>query len=312
MKKIVLVLAVLLLASPALADVVITVEATSDSNVCTITYDASTETELPRAFALNVTVSGANIVEVNNYHVGESNAAGQGYGIFMGTIVIDNDGNVTDAGTPVAPNNHPGALGGIGTSGVTLEMGSLYEDSNYAPDPCGTLCCVEVSQGCADLSVTVEDTYRGGIVMEDGNNPGTVDLSGATDVSVGPCDKCYTGPEPTEWGAVGEPDCWCASVNPRQCHGDADGTGEGKLGDVWVATYDLAVFLEAWNKTEAQLGLPSDPCTINVGGQDVKLICADFTHTGEGKLGDIRVATLDLGIFLANWNIAGKPDPNCP
>jgi hypothetical protein len=308
MKKIVLVLAVLLLASPALADVVITVEATSDSNVCTITYDASTETELPRAFALNVTVSGANIVEVNNYHVGESNAAGQGYGIFMGTIVIDNDGNVTDAGTPVAPNNHPGALGGLGTSGVTLEMGSLYEDSNYAPDPCGTLCCVELS-GCGRLSVTVEDTYRGGIVMEDGNNPGTVDLSGATDVDVpSGCGSCYTGPQPTEWAAVGEPDCWCVSYTAdgndyrRQCHGDADGAAQGR-GVEWVSTNDLNVLIAAWGKNFAAI----EGQTWN----QVPLICADFDHLPQGR-GIERVATNDLNILIAYWAIPGGPDPNCP
>jgi hypothetical protein len=308
MKKIVLVLAVLLLASPALADVVITVEATSDSNVCTIKYDASTETELPRAFALDVTVSGANIVEVNNYHVGESNSAGQGFGIFMGTIQIDEAGVVTNDGTPVAPNNHPGALGGLGTSGVTLEMGSLYEDGNYAPDPCGTLCWVEIDTPCKDLSVTVEDTYRGGIVMEDGNNPGTVDLSGATGVTVGPCDDCYTGPDEPNWVAVGKPDCWCVSYTAdgndyrRQCHGDADGQPQGR-GVEWVSTNDLNVLMAAWGKNFAAI----EGQTWN----QVPLICADFDHKPQGR-GIERVATNDLNILIANWAIAGGPDPNCP
>ena len=312
MKKIVLVLAVLLLASPALADVVITVEATEDSNVCTIKYDARTETELPRAFALNITVSDGNIVEVNNFHVGECNETKQGFGIFMGTIAIDSEGVVTDDGEPVAPNNHPGALGGIGMSGVTLEMGSLYEDGN-APDPCGTICDVEVSQGCT-LSVTVEDVYRGGIVLEDGNNPITVDLSGATGVSVPASGDCYTGPQPTEWAAVGKPNCWCVSYTDdgddyrRQCHGDADGRAQGR-GIEWVATNDLTVLIAAWAQNFAAI----DGVTVTVGSpaKEVPLICADFDHLPQGR-GIERVATNDLGILIANWAIAGGPDPNCP
>lgn len=300
MKKIVLVLAVLLLASPALADVVITVEATEDSNVCTIKYDARTETELPRAFALNITVSDGNIVEVNNFHVGECNETKQGFGIFMGTIAIDSEGVVTDDGEPVAPNNHPGALGGIGMSGVTLEMGSLYEDGN-APDPCGTICDVEVSQGCT-LSVTVEDVYRGGIVLEDGNNPGTVDLSGATDVQVPASGDCYTGPHPTEWALVGKPDCWCASVNPRQCYGDADGASEGR-GAYWVSVNDLSVLIAAWTKNFSQ-----------IQGQThngIPLICADSDHLPEGR-GAYRVSVADLTTLIANWSQPGLPNPTCP
>jgi hypothetical protein len=45
--------------------------------------------------------------------------------IYPGTILIDMGGNVTDYGTPVAPSIDPDTLGGLGTSGVTLEMGYM-------------------------------------------------------------------------------------------------------------------------------------------------------------------------------------------
>ncbi|MHC4751747.1 MAG: hypothetical protein ACYTFW_17965 [Planctomycetota bacterium] len=39
----------------------------------------------------------------------------------------------------------------------------------------------------------------------------------------GPLPECYTGPHYDQWLDVGTPVCWCANVNPRQCHGDANG-----------------------------------------------------------------------------------------
>jgi hypothetical protein len=112
----------------------------------------------------------------------------------------------------------------------------------------------------------------------------------------GPLPECYTGPHYDQWLDVGSPACWCANVNPRQCHGDADGKSQGK-NKYWVSADDLDILIAAWNKPFEQLA----------GNQ----ICADFDHLPQGK-SKYRVSTDDLDILVANWNKANKPDPDCP
>ncbi|MHC4558661.1 MAG: WD40/YVTN/BNR-like repeat-containing protein [Planctomycetota bacterium] len=108
--------------------------------------------------------------------------------------------------------------------------------------------------------------------------------------------ECYTGPHIDQWYAVDKPDCWCANINPRQCHGDADGKSQGR-GKYWVSTDDLDILIAAWNK----------PLESLTGNQ----ICADFDHLSQGK-SKYRVSTEDLDILITNWNIPDKPNPNCP
>ena len=118
MKKIVLAMAVLALAVPAWAGVTIT--ATDEGGgVVAISYTSDANVS---AFGLDITVSDGNIIAISDYNVGESNSVSKGYGIFPGGIVIVG-GSVTDYNTPVADVNAPGALGGLGTSGITIEMG---------------------------------------------------------------------------------------------------------------------------------------------------------------------------------------------
>jgi hypothetical protein len=112
----------------------------------------------------------------------------------------------------------------------------------------------------------------------------------------GPLPECYTGSHYDQWFDVGSPACWCANVNPRQCHGDADGKSQGK-NKYWVSTEDLDVLIAAWNKPFEQL----------VGNQ----ICADFDHLPQGK-SKYRVSTDDLDILVANWNKANAPAADCP
>jgi hypothetical protein len=106
----------------------------------------------------------------------------------------------------------------------------------------------------------------------------------------------YTGPHYEQWLAVGSPACWCAGVNPRQCHGDADGKSQGKK-KYWASTDDLDVLIAAWNK----------PLELLSG----KEICADFDQLPQGKK-QYRVSTDDLDILIANWQIANGPAPDCP
>ncbi|MHC4425652.1 MAG: hypothetical protein ACYSYV_06100 [Planctomycetota bacterium] len=297
MRKMILALVVVMLATPAWADITITV--TDDGDLqASIGYSG---TELARAFALDITVDAGTIDAVNGFAVGDDNG---GYGIFPANfsryITVDaGTGEVSDwaaAGyTPVAEAGDPGALGGLGTSGVTIELGSLYD--TQAPALAGTLCVLTVSEAC-NMSVALNAT-RGNVVLEDASEA-TVVLPDPT--LIGDTGPTYTGPYPAEWAAVGEPDCWIAELNPRQCNGDADGASQGKK-KFWVSTNDLDVMIAAWNQSFA-----------DIDGQDfggVPLICADFDQNPQGKK-KFRVSTKDLDILIANWQQAGAPAGDCP
>ena len=296
MRKMFFVLVVAMLTTPVWAAVTITATDLGEG-VVAIDY-SSDEIELVRAFALDITVDAGTIDAISDFAVGDDN---NGYGIFPANfsryITVDPvTGEVSDwsvAGySPVADGNDPGALGGLGTNGITIEMGSLYD--TMAPATQGRLCTVTCSETCL-LTVTTNAT-RGNVVLEDASEA-AMDLTGATNVqiTIGAI-ASYTGPQMDEWVAVGEPDCWCAGINPRQCHGDADGASEGK-NLYWVSTNDLDILIEAWNK----------PLVLLTGNQ----ICADFDHLSEGK-NEYRVSTNDVEILIANWQLVDAPAPDCP
>jgi len=106
-----------------------------------------------------------------------------------------------------------------------------------------------------------------------------------------------------QWSSVDKPDCWCAVINPRQCHADADGKSETKS-NYWAASNDLTILSAAWNKSYTQIK------GLTAGTYATPLVCADFTHTVETK-SNYRAASLDLTALSASWNKANKPDPNC-
>ena len=303
MKAIILPLMVAVLASPAWATVAITVTDLTDANSVKAAIDYS-GTELARAFALDITVDTGAIEAISNFAVGDDN---NGYGIFPANfsrfITVDAvTGEVTDWAiqgyTPVADANDPGALGGLGTGGITIEMGSLYDTK--APPLKGWLCVITCSEACK-VTVTTNAT-RGNVVLENASEA-TVDLTGATNIPVGAVVVgSYMGPQADEWLTVGKPDCWLARLNPRQCHGDADGTSQGKQ-KFWVSTNDLDILIGSWNKTYDQIA------GQKVG--DIPLICADFDHQAQGA-SKFRVSTNDLDILIANWQLADKPAPDCP
>jgi hypothetical protein len=299
MRKMIFALVVVMVAAPVCADIAITV---TDQGGLQASIDYS-GTELARAFALDVIVDTGTIDAVSGFAVGDDNG---GYGIFPANfsryITVDaTTGEVSDWTdqnyTPVAEAGDPGALGGLGTNGVTLELGSLYE--TQAPGLRGTLCVLTVSEDC-NMTVTTNAT-RGNVVLEDGSQA-TVDLTRATDALSGQVYYCCGPDLLREWLDVGSPDCWVAAINPRQCKGDADGVSQGKK-KFWVSTNDLDVLIGAWNKPFADID------GQEVGG--VPLICADFDHQAQGKK-KFRVSTNDLDILVANWQIADGPPPDCP
>ena len=311
MKKSIMALVVLLVALPAMATVI---TATHEGNrVVSINYNASGDPCNIRAFALDITVdSDANITDINNYHVGESNSSGKGFGIFPGTIDVNaTTGDVDDYNIPVAPySDLPSDTQlGLGTGGITIEMGSLYVGDGNRPDPCGILCKITVDADCTLTVAANVSRAPNGVVLEDSNNA-AVDYSGAQNVPVALVVDCFPAAHPDydEWkDVVGEPNCWCYD---RQCHGDVDDTAQGKF-NYWVSTYDLGVLREAWSLPYPDLiDGNGDHLTTNVGGKDVALICADFDHAPQGKF-NYRVSTFDLGILRDNWSLPDLPDPNC-
>ncbi|MBN2182968.1 MAG: hypothetical protein JW715_13740 [Sedimentisphaerales bacterium] len=293
MRKVIFPILVVLFATPVWATISITALDMGEG-VVAINYSGD---ELARAFALDITVDTGVIQSIDGYARGDDN---NGYGIFPANfsryITVLDTGEVESWDesdySPVADANDPGALGGLGTGGITIEMGSLYD--TQAPPKTGTLCTVTCSESCL-LTVTTNAT-RGNVVLEDATEA-DVNLDGATDVPINAgATTDYTGAQPEQWVAVGKPDCWVSKINPRQCHGDADGLAQGKQ-QFWVSTNDLDILIAAWNKPLSEL----------TGNQ----ICADFDHMPQGKQ-QFRVSTNDLDILIANWNVANSPAADCP
>lgn len=146
------------------------------------------EEEVVRAFALDVLVDRGQIVEVSDFFVGPSTIMAQGYGIFPAAfqeeIVLGPGTNINwnAAGyTPVAvaANNPGNTLPGLGSSGVTLEFGAVWDPEAPAslPGASGTLCALKISQGA---QVTVApNPGRGGVLAADPDQIIAAEFTGA-------------------------------------------------------------------------------------------------------------------------------------
>lgn len=338
MKRTILILAIIVIAAPVWAAVTIT--ATHEGcGVVRIDYN-STEPNKVRGFALNISVSDGNIIDVDDYTVGESNATTKGYGIFPATVDVNSDtGDVDDWGSPVADMNDPCTAGELGSNAITLEMGALYsptgDTSPNAPNNTGTLCRIKVNDNC---TVTISaNAKRGGVVLSNGNSVSPSIASPAVTVVK------YSGSQLADWRLVERPDGWCVgcsnpghlmdattrellTVDPnyrRQCHGDADGNFQGRPASAyWCSADDLNVFIAAWNRpyfdkitTPTMDGIYDETYQVTGGvgydGAIVPLINADFDHDGEGR-SQYRSSAQDVPILVASFNTANKPDPDCP
>jgi hypothetical protein len=293
MRKAILVLAVLILAAPAWGVVMIECEiADGNGYEIAVSYDMNDVNGLIRAVALDITVdNNAVITGISGYKVGESTSASKGYGIFPGSIDINEGGVVQNYGDPVRdPCEYPGdTLGGINTGGMTVELGSLYypvtPGSLNAPDDSGLLFKFTVDTDC---NVTIaENAAGGGVVMEDGSSAAT-NLPSSCEADL----SCLIGGnahanEYNDWFAWGRPDCWCYE---RQCRGDIDGK---QVGPFWVQALDLGVFRASFGLMDGPLG----DILIEVppgSGIFVPGICADLDHK---KIGPFRVQANDIKIF---------------
>lgn len=269
MKRIILVVAVLVFAAPALAAVDITCTVVGDE--ITVEYNASGEPNLVRAFALDITVDGDAVIEsMSDFN--------PDYYIYPGSIVIL-DGEVNDYGSPICdPCQYAGTEPGLNSNSVTIEMGSLYVGEANDPDDSGILFKFKVDRGC-NVAIT-ENPIRGGVVLEDGSTPG-INAPGCTSID---CMK-GTHPDHANWLHWDKPKCWCYA---RQCRGDANGK---KQGPFWVYTQDLLTLKGAYGKLEAQMP---------AGGE-----CADFNRS---KQGPFWVYTQDLLILKGYYGQIVVPE----
>ena len=296
MRTLILALTVLLFAAPVWATV--TIEATADAGnprKFVISY-TSDETELIRAFALNIVATDGNVIDVNDYAVGDDNG---GFGIFPGTFAAANvlvnpttgevDNWAVDGYSPVAPAGDPDAEGGIGTPGVTIEMGSLYDTA--APGNSGILCSVTFDDDATEFCITA-NAIRGNVVLESAAEVQSLVLPDCP-IDIGDIDPDCIAPDHLDYGmwvSRGKPQCWCpagtgdingAPSRGLQCKGDADNAAQWGIYEVF--TDDLAVLAGAWKKL---LLAPEDRC-------------ADFDHLDQW--GIYPVFTDDLAILAAGW-----------
>ncbi len=306
----VLLLTIVCTTIPAWARVDIMANYTEEPNEVIISFDATTETNLVRAFALDIRFGNdVNIIDVTGIS--------SDYYIYFGSIQIDAYGNVIDYGTPTAEYSDlpSDTLPGLDSNSITIEMASLYAPvgpgSPNAPAKSGDLVSIKLSgifcdmvitpcTGCAPVSeycciIISGNVARAGItgvVMENPDEVVEVQFHNICDSPPPPPPNCmrYAAPEYPEWEAWGKPACWCYS---RQCRGDADGI---KSGPFWVAVPDLSMFRAAFNKIDTALALVPNG------------ICSDADHI---KSGPFRVAVPDLNNFRLYFNKPELAVPEC-
>jgi hypothetical protein len=184
MKNILLVVAMLIIVSPVLATVSVTATDIG-GGVVEVRYNCSAG-EKVRSFALDISVNnGMTIDSIYDFNVGENNATKKGYGIFPGSFadyINPASPNWADVNyKPVAPVADPNARTGLGTGAITVEMGSLYVDTN-APPSSGQLFKLGInphSGSSCNLSIVLNNT-RVGVVLEDTSVVASPVLTGTT------------------------------------------------------------------------------------------------------------------------------------
>jgi len=144
--------------------------------------------EVVRDFALDVTVDQGVIFGVSDFLVGVSKPAAQGYGIFPASFrdhaTVGSGTNVTFDLTQYSPlavvTDYPGdTQPGLNSSGITLELGGLWDPNLPAalPGATGTLCALHLSRA-ANVSVA-PNSSRGGIIASPPDVVLTTSFTGA-------------------------------------------------------------------------------------------------------------------------------------
>ena len=293
MRKLCFVLTALLLTVPAMATIDVNCAQVGTTADVEVTYDATADGNIPRAFGLDITVDSSATIDAL---VSDSNE----FWVHPGRIVISS-GNITDEANALAVTGSTGALGGLGTGGITVEMGSLWddEDANHPNQPpsTGVLLTFTVSGDC---NVTIAgNAARGNVVLES-TAEASVAYSGCG-VTVGSVGCFPSGhADHATWVARGSPTCWCGSG--RQCYGDAadDKAGSANKGYYYVGNSDLGVLVAAWRVKQP----PKGSGIIGTAG-----VCADFAHdkAGSANKGYYYVGNSDLGLLVSSWRVKEPP-----
>jgi hypothetical protein len=188
MKKVLMVVALLLLATPAFAaDVTITatLNPIGDMNIAepnytralTIGWTGAAEANSIRAFALTLNAdSGAHLDKIRDYNRGESKVPGGGFGIFPASFrsyITPYNGAEVNSWTdprysPLALWPDPNSGGGNDNQNMVVELGTLFVEPN-SPGTSGTLFTIDVNnESVAECNVWIAlDQIRGGVVLKD-------------------------------------------------------------------------------------------------------------------------------------------------
>lgn len=245
MRKTVLVLMVLMLASPALAR--LDIDCSVNGCVVTVSWDASSEPNKVRAFALD-------IIADNDVNITAVNDVNGYYNIHPGSFGLD--GNGVPTGSAVCSSSYSGTGPGLDSNWVTVEMGSLYyptgDSSPNAPPSSGVLLTFTVEGNCNVL--IRENAIRAGVVLTSGAEVPSGDFN-SPGCAVSGCDA----------------GCWTVTECAGQQYGDATCDGKVNLDDLWELK-------EAFGTTVGGThgkGLGQYDC------------CTDFNHDGKVNLDDL-------------------------
>jgi hypothetical protein len=219
----------------------------SSNGVAWVQYTC-TAGEVVRAFALDVSVDRGQILGVSGFFRGDSKAGATGYGIFPASfrdhINVGAGTNIdwsSSGYSPVAvPADSPNdTLPGVNSSGVTLELGALWDPTvpAAAPGPAGTLCALTLSQP-ARVSLA-PNISRGGVVSafpDIAINPvftGTIVGPAITSATIqnGRMSVLFNGGELQTATAVDGP--WTDTGDVSGSHLESLGTNQTKFFRVW-------------------------------------------------------------------------------
>jgi len=310
MKKLILVLAILVVASPAFAALDVNIVKLTGNQV-QIRYTGADVNNLPRGFALVFEVnSTADVCGISRYKSGESvdgtDPCSKGYGIYPARIEFAGaDQNIpTNWGTPLADPNDPLPTDGdqvLPSKKLVLEFGSLYAPpgSANAPGADGNLCVLSYDTNNSTsftIKMTGEGQYRitggttatTGVVFEDGTTADvnkSLTIVGVTDCLIAGQTYAYDCCQPpvslvitpamvNAWNWLGKPKCWCC-LSQKCGNGNYTGSSLGRIDGS-----DLASLQASYNKRTTQPGY---------------LPCLDFNLSG-------RIDGTDLAMLQAHYS----------
>lgn len=223
MKKFAIVMVVLVMAAPSVADVNFSCEGGTgpDANLVIVTFTNTSGTDDVRAISVDISVSDGNIVDVNCVN-GE-------YTTYPGSVQINDEGEVTDEGSCLCSPSYPGTLGDD-ANGVTIEMGSLFIGHANAPNQVDEeLVRFRIDPLEGTVTVTIDDNViRGGVVMDDPNQNVTTNLPATCQVSGGEQPHCWDGRCPGQ------------GLGDATCDGNVNIMDVLKVKQSWLQTYPAA------------------------------------------------------------------------